>query len=270
MPDRRLIYKTIEDVQLSLDVFLPEERDASSTLPGILFFHGGGWNSGNPSQFHPHCQYFASRGMVAMSAEYRLAERHGTTPYECVTDGKSAIRWIRLNATDLGIDPDNLVAGGGSAGGHVAAATATVTGFEDESDDNSISPKPEALVLFNPVFDNGPGGFGHDRVKERWQAFSPMHNIAEGVPPAIVFLGTKDPLLPVSTAAAFKRRMNEAGTRCEVWTYNDQKHAFFNYRDGNNPYYDATVHEADRFMASLGYLDGEPTLQNTEVEARRL
>jgi acetyl esterase/lipase len=270
MPDSRLIYKTIGDIQLHVDVFLPHEDASSATRPGIVFFHGGGWRDGRPGQFHPHCQYFASRGMVAMSAEYRLTERHGTTPYECVTDGKSAIRWIRLNAKDLRIDPDRLVAGGGSAGGHVAAATATIPGFEDVSDDTSISPRPEALVLFNPVFDNGPDGFGHDLVKDRWQEFSPLHNIAEGVPPAIVFLGTRDRSLPVSTAAAFKKRMNEVGTRCDVWTYNDQVHAFFNYRDGANPYYDATVYEADRFLTSLGYLEGAPTLQNTAVEATRL
>ena len=130
----------------------------------------------------------------------------------------------------------------------------------------SISPIPGALVLFNPVFDNGPDGFGHSRVRDRWQEFSPLHNIATGVvPPAIVFLGTKDPLLSVSTAASFKMRMNEAGTRCDVWTYTDQKHAFFNYCDGRNPCFNATVYEADKFLASLGYLDGEPTVQVREL-----
>lgn len=270
MYDKRVIYKTAGDVHLSLDIFWSEAVDPSALRPAIVFFHGGGWNGGSPSQFHPHCKYLASRGMVAISAEYRLAERHGTTPYECVADGKSALRWIRSHAAELGIDPAKLAAGGGSAGGHVAAATATVTGFENEDDDHAISPKPAALILFNPVFDNGPNGFGHDRVKDRWREFSPLHNIAAGVPPAIVFLGTKDQHLPVSTAAAFKKRMNEAGTRCDVWTYKDQKHAFFNYRNGNNPYFNATVYEADRFLASLGYLDGEPTLPNKAVEATRL
>lgn len=270
MPNKQVPYKTIGNVQLMLDVFLPEMASPSGTLPGIVFFHGGGWKGGSPGQFHPHCRYFASRGMVAMSAEYRLERRHGTTPYECVADGKSAIRWIRTHAAHLGIAPDKLIAGGGSAGAHVAAAAATVPGFDEAGEDYSVSAIPGALVLFNPVFDNGPGGYGHDRVKDRWQEFSPMHNIAEGVPPSIVFVGTEDPLLPVSTVQEFKKRTNELGVRCDVWTYAGQPHAFFNYRDGNNPYYNVTVYETDRFLASLGYLDGEPTLQNTAVEATRL
>lgn len=266
MPDKRVAYKTIGKVQLSLDIFMPKERNASTLLPGIVFFHGGGWNHGSPNQFYPHCQYFASRGMVAMSAEYRLARQHGTTPYECVADGKSAIRWIRAHTLDLGIAPDRLVAGGGSAGAQVAAATATVPGLNEDGEDCTTSARPDALILFNPVFDNGPGGYGHERVQDRWQQFSPMHNIAKGVPPAIIILGDQDELIPVSTAQEFKKRMTAAGARCDLWTYAGQPHGFFNYKDGNNPYYNATVYEADKFIASLGYINGEPTVQNKAVE----
>ena len=56
------------------------------------------------------------------------------------------------------IDPERIAAGGGSAGGHVAAACGTLSGFDEESEDETISSRPDALVLFNPVFDNGPGG----------------------------------------------------------------------------------------------------------------
>ena len=98
--------------------------------------------------------------MVAMAAEYRVKSRHNTTPFECVMDGKSALRWIRKNAAKLGVDPERIGAGGGSAGGHVAAAVATVPGLNEEGEDLSISCLPDTLVLFNPVYDNGPGGFG--------------------------------------------------------------------------------------------------------------
>ncbi len=56
--------------------------------------------------------------------------------------------------------------------------------------------------------------------------------------------------------------MEASGSRCELRTYEDQEHAFFNYRDGSNRYYNATVYETDRFLESLGFLDGEPTLTN--------
>src|SRR5210317_2600573 len=124
-PDKAVVYKKVGQVELNIHVFNPPDYAASDKRPAIVFFFGGGWNGGSPSQFYPHCAYLASRGMVAMSAEYRVKTRHGTSPRECVKDGKSALRWIRIHADDLGIDPNKLAAGGGSAGGHVAAATAT-------------------------------------------------------------------------------------------------------------------------------------------------
>jgi acetyl esterase len=264
VPDEKITYKTVGEVSLQLHVFMPANHKPTDHSPCIVFFFGGGWVGGSPTQFYPHCRYFASRGMVAISAEYRVKNRHGTTPYECVKDGKSAIRWVRTHADELGIDPRRIAAGGGSAGGHVAAATGTVNGFQEPSEDTAISSKPNALVFFNPVFDNGPEGYGYDRVKEHWREFSPMHNIDEATPPTVVFLGTKDKLVPVSTAEKYKALMAKSGRRCDLHLYEGQPHGFFNYRNGKNPYYYQTVIEADKFLASLGYLEGKPTLQNKE------
>ncbi len=119
-PTREINFKTIGDVKLKLFVFEPEEHKSTDSRPAIVFFFGGGWNQGSPQQFYPHCKYLAARGMVAISAEYRVRSRHGITPFECVTDGKSAVRWIRANADKLGIDADSIATGGGSAGGHWA------------------------------------------------------------------------------------------------------------------------------------------------------
>ena len=260
-PDDKTIYKTIGEADLYLHLFRPEAHRSNDRRPGIVFFFGGGWNGGTPSQFYPHCQYLASRGMVAIAAEYRVKSVHGTSPYKCVTDGKSAVRWIRQHAEEMGINPDRIAAGGGSAGGHIAAAAGTLTAFDDPSEDMAISSRPNALVLFNPVFDNGPGGFGHDRVQDRWRDISPLHNIRPGIPPTILFFGSEDRLVPVSTIEKYRTRMIEAGARCDVHIYEDQPHAFFNYRDGNNPYYNQTVIETDKFLTSLGYLEGDPTLR---------
>ncbi len=259
-PDKTVVYKKAGPSELKIRVFTPPNHTSADRRPAIVFFFGGGWNGGSPSQFYPHCDYLASRGMVAMSAEYRVKTRHKTSPRECVKDGKSAIRWIRLHASELGIDPRHLAAGGGSAGGHVAAATATVQGFNEEGEDRSISCRPNALVLFNPVYDNGPEGYGYDRVKEYWKDFSPMHNIGESTPPTIVFLGTNDKLIPTATAEQYTKLMADKGRRCDLHLYEDQGHGFFNHR--NKKYFIATVIEADRFLASLGYIEGEPTLQN--------
>ena len=258
-PDKEVGYKTVGDVELKLSIFTPPDYNPSDKHPAIVFFFGGGWNSGSPTQFYPHCEYLASRGMVAMSADYRVASRQHTSPRECVKDGKSAVRWIRQHATELGIDPDKIVAGGGSAGGHVAAATGTTTAFYEEGEDLTISSIPNALVLFNPVLDTGPDGRAYDRVKEYWQDISPMHNINGNTPPTIIFLGTKDEVVSVESADKYKQRMNEKGIRCDLELYEGQKHGFFNFMNKDN--YTDTVKKMDCFLASLGYLQGEPTVK---------
>ena len=249
-----IVYKTLGDIQLKLHVYSPSGKTKEG-LAAIVFFFGGGWNGGNPSQFFPHCEHLASRGMVAVSAEYRVESRHKTTPFECVEDARSAIRYIRRNARKLGIDPNRIAAGGGSAGGHLAAATATVTVPSSETEEKRASSRPDALVLFNPVFDNGPEGYGYNRVKDRYREISPLHNLeGKKVPPTVVFLGTRDNLIPVSTARKYKELMESGGNRCDLHLYEDQPHGFFNYRKGENEYYGRTVEAMDRFLEQLGFL----------------
>lgn len=264
-PDQQIVYKTVGDVELKLHVFLPPDYEKTDSRPAIVFFFGGGWKGGTPKQFYPHSAYFASRGMVAMSAEYRVSGKHKTTPAECVKDGKSAMRYVRAHAKELGIDPERIVAGGGSAGGHVAAAAATVDGFNQEGEDTSVTPVPAALVLFNPVFNNGPGGYGHARVKDYWKAISPRHNLDQTTPPTVVFFGDKDHLVPPEQAKDYQQAMADLGTRCDLYLFEGQKHGFFNY--ANQKAFIATTMQADRFLASLGLLEGEPTLEKPQDES---
>ena len=258
-PDNTVTYKTVGDTSLKLHVFLPEGHKTSDKRAAIIFFFGGGWKGGSPSQFYPHCAYLASRGMVAMSAEYRVESRDGTTPRECVQDGKSALRWLRKNAGSWGVDPERIAAGGGSAGGHVAAAVGTVDGLNEPGEDQSVVVLPNALVLFNPVFDTGPDGYAYERVKPYWREISPMHNLSKTSPPTIVFLGTEDKLIPVSTAKKYKETMEQYGRRCDLHLYEGRQHGFFNYRGDKKDYTD-TVIKMDTFLQSLGFLEGEPTL----------
>lgn len=250
LPEQQIVeYKQVGDSKLALHVFNPPGHKASDETPAIVFFFGGGWKGGAPTHFYKQSAHLASRGMVAICADYRTEQNAGTTPAECVKDGKSAMRWVRSHAGQLGIDPDRLAAGGGSAGGHVAAATATVKGLNEDGEDLSVSGVPDALVLFNPVFDNGPDGYGYERVKEYWQEFSPLHNLHKGVPPTLVMLGTKDSLIPVATAETYKAKMEELGVRCDLILYEDQPHGFF-----NKAKYEETLQAADDFLVSLGYL----------------
>ena len=152
LPDSRAeVYKTVGDVKLKVYIYEPKGHKAVAKRPAIVFFFGGGWNGGTPKQFQEHCRYLASKGMVAMAADYRVASRQGTKPLHCARDGKSAVRWIRQNAKRLGIDPNRVASGGGSAGGHVAACTGTLPKHDEPGEDLKVSSVPNAMVLYNPV-----------------------------------------------------------------------------------------------------------------------
>ena len=262
-PDESVVYKKVpgEVTDLKLHIFYPEGHDKTGSYPAIVFFFGGGWNGGNAAHFYIQSEYLASRGMVAICPDYRTRSSHGALPFQCVEDGRSAMRYIRENAGKFGIDPNRIAAGGGSAGGHVAAAAATIDRF-DVGRNLDVNPVPDALVLFNPVYANGPGDYGYDRVKDYWTYFSPMHNIGKDHPPTLVFFGDSDPLVPVPTAEDYQRRMLELGLRSELQVFSNQVHGFFNWERDETPTKEivtATFSAMDTFLASLGFLEGEPT-----------
>ena len=266
------VYKTIGGAQLAMHFFEPLGHQLTDRRAAALFFFGGGWSGGTVEQFAPHCRYLASRGMIGVVADYRVAQKHGTTPWECVKDAKSAVRWLRHNAESLGIDGERIAVGGGSAGGHIAAATATIAGLNETGEDVAVSAVPNALLLFNPVYDNGPGGYGHSQFGDRYLEISPFHNIRSGLPPTIVFLGTNDSFVPVETAQEFQKQMRDVGSRSELLLYKGQPHGFFNsieFRKSSSPrFFYETVHAMDRFLASLGYLQGEPTVKAPRFDLR--
>ncbi|MCB1277541.1 alpha/beta hydrolase [Prosthecobacter sp.] len=258
------VYKKVADRELKLTIVNPPDWKASDQRPAMVFFHGGGWVGGTPVQFTQHSDYLATRGMVCIQVEYRLIEKgEKGPPVNCVADAKSAMRWVRSHAGELGIDPNRIGAGGGSAGGHLAAFVGMVEGLDDPQDDLKVSPKANALALFNPVFDNGPDqGWGHARVGDRYKEFSPAHNITPDDPPAIIFLGTQDKLIPVAVVERYKANMEKAGVRCEAKSYEGQGHGFFNPgKGGKMDFYYDTLLETDKFLTSLGWLKGEPTLK---------
>jgi len=266
-----ITYKTVDGINLNLWIFNPEGHKTTNNAPAIVFFFGGGWNAGSPSQFVKHCEYLSARGMVAIVADYRVKSRHGVPAKMCVSDAKSAIRWIRENATQLGIDSNNIVAGGGSAGGHLAAACATLSKFDDESENKSVSSKPNALVLFNPVLVLAPTDGLEKETNEKLEGLekrmgtkpediSPYHNIVSKLPPTIIFHGTGDKTVPFKTIEMFTKRMHEFGNRCTLVAYQGEPHGFFNYGKNSNAIFVDTVHRMDEFLVSLGYLKAPPEI----------
>jgi acetyl esterase/lipase len=251
-------YRKVGDTELKVWIFEPAQKSAKP-LPAIVFFFGGGWSGGSPTQFEPHSRHLASRGMIAIVADYRVKTRQDAKPADCVSDAKACVRWVRANAARLGIDPERIAVGGGSAGGHLAASTATLPGLDTAKDDKSVSCLPNALVLFNPatVLAPFPGldlkGFGVGLSKEKFgcepEEISPLHHVKKGTPPTIIFHGKADTTVPYSTVEKFTEVMKAAGNRCELAGYEGQPHGFF-----NKSKYAETLAAADDFLVSLGYL----------------
>ena len=258
-------YKKVDETELKVWIFKPAAHKSTDRRPAIVFFFGGGWRNGTPQQFEHQCRYLAKRGMVAMTADYRVSSRHRTKAKACVEDGKSAVRWVRQNAARLGVDPNRIVAGGGSAGGHVAACTGVITGFE--AGEAKISSRPNALALFNPalVLAEVPGieldakraSTLDERMGVPSEKLSPWHHVNEGQPPTIVFHGKADTTVPYKTAEMFTVKMKKFGNRCELKSYDQQGHGFFNHGRAKNVMFDKTVKELDQFLVSLAYL-GKP------------
>jgi acetyl esterase len=216
-PSRVLVYKKIADKELQLHVFEPEGFKASDKRACYLIIHGGGWTGGAPPRMYPFAAHYARLGLVGISMSYRLhSAKTGVSVFDCVKDARSAVRYIRVHATELGIDPQKIIVSGGSAGGHLAVSTALFDKVNEDSDDLAISGTPTALVLLFPVIDTSKEGYGQAKIGERWQELSPAHNVRAGLPPTLTFHGTGDTVTPFDGAKAFHEAMLKAGNRSEL------------------------------------------------------
>ncbi len=250
------VYKTVGESELEMFMYRPQILDGTIKLPALVFFFGGGWVSGTPDHFALQAEYFASRGMVVFCPDYRTKSKYGTSPFESVKDAKSAIRYLKLHSDELGIDTSKIVTGGGSAGGHLAACTAIIENFNEETDDLSISTVPMALVLFNPVVDTGKRGYGQEKLEGREFELSPVHHITPRIPPTLIMHGKDDTTVPYENVVRFREVMKQQGNKCILVAYKNQKHGFFNY-NRSPKCFKKTLKKTESFLEDNGLLRGE-------------
>jgi dienelactone hydrolase len=258
-PGRRYVYKHSAGQPQALEIYFPEGHDPSTAkVPCVLLFHGGAWGGGDLKQFREFCRYFASRGLVAATANYRLFpadERHSLPAGEsrkqfCIIDAKSAIRWIKQHGEELGIDPMRVITGGGSAGGHISILATTNPGLNDPADPKEFDTSVVAYLLFNPALTAFDANFPE---------VDALGYLTADFAPAIVFFGTEDKWKRGWDAAHAQLKALGAGDRIHLWLAQGASHSFF----GKNPWKDLVLIQADRFLVSLGLLDGQPTLKPT-------
>ena len=258
------VYKTIDTFKLKLDIFYTDKSLENENNTAIVFFHGGGWAYGTPSEFFTTCERYAKMGMVTFAVEYRLSIENGVTPnktispIESVMDAKSAIRWVRGNAEKFHVGRNKIVAAGQSAGGQLALSTATVDEYNEKSDDLAISSRPDAILLFSSCVNTVEAWCDYllaDRREKIW-SISPAHNIKKGLPPMIEFHGTDDEQVPKWSVQFFESEMKKEGNYFEQHMYEGKKH----YLGEGNPKYSRYFDEeilklADDFLRKFNLLD---------------
>jgi acetyl esterase/lipase len=245
-------YKSINNFNLDAHIFYPENFTNEKKYPTIVYFHGGGWSSGKYSWHFGDCQYYASLGMIAISAEYCIFGRHGTGPLESISDAKSIIRWLRKHADELGIDPDKIVTCGYSAGGHIAACTAMIDILDEPDEELEISCSPNAMVFYYCCFDPTLDKWFVEKVSSKYnpKECSPNHNIRPDLPPSLVLHGTNDRMCPFWTAKVFVSKMKKAGNHCVFHVLKGAGHIF----QLDEKYGKEARDAMNKFLQDLGYL----------------
>jgi len=255
-PGKRYAYKQSAGKPREMEIYFPPNHDPSKAkVPGVILFHGGSWSGGSLSQFRKACEYFASRGLVCATAEYRMLTKDEsaklpdgeTKKRACITDAKTAIRWFKQNAGELGIDPQRIITGGGSAGGHISALATLNSGLNDPADPTDIDTSVVAYLWFNPAF-------APDDTKDA--EVDVLRHLRKDIAPAIAFFGTEDSWLPGWTTA-YTKLQSLGNTTTDLQFAQGQAHSFFN----KGPWQTVTLIAADRFLMKQGLLTGEPTLK---------
>ena len=242
----KIMYKKTPQQDMYFYLLRPAGKPKKA-LPAIIYFTGGGWVSGSVDSQIANAAWFRDHGIIGITADYRVKSRHGTSPLECIQDAKSAVRYVRSHASELGIDPNKIIVAGGSAGGHIAACTA-ISGGDEPGEDLAVSSKANALVLHNPVLGEG---FGEDFFKEHPE-FSPILHVIKGWPPTILSCGTVDKTTPFLVAEKFTRLMIEKGNICELIPVKDADHSCD--WPVSNPNFLPTLTAMTKFLEQQGFI----------------
>ena len=250
-PDSKILFKTVDGKELYLHFFEPKRYKNTDKRSCFIAIHGGAWAGGEPRRFYSIINEFVKKGMVGISIQYRLIKKgERTVVFDCVKDGRTALRYIRQHAEELGINPQKIIASGGSAGAHIAAGTALFNEINESTDNLSISPVPNALVLFYPVIDTSPEGYGNKVIGEHWQKISPLHQVRSGLPPTIIFHGTGDSVTPYQGAKVFCDTMLNAGNRCELYSNQGGIHGYMMFEKN---FYKEAIKKTSVFLKSLKF-----------------
>ena len=238
-------YKEVESQPIYLGYYLPKEYDSDKEYPTFVFVHGGGWTShrifdgesGWQGDYLGYlARYYAKKGFVSISIDYRLSCPDGQTEHyqivDCYDDCFEAVDYILDRAKECGIDTENVYVLGESAGGHLAGLIITKykrAGF-----------RWKGAFLVNPITDlerdlkwkeRVPKKTTHPQLaklpeSEYAKSLSPLYNISENTCPVVLIHGGRDSVVELVHSERFYQRMEELARECEFHIIEDTNHAF--------------------------------------------
>lgn len=228
---KNIEYKSINGQSLQLDIFRPV--NLATRPPLLVFIHGGGWKSGDRSDYKIYLIPFAQKGYITATVSYRLLR---VAPYPaCVEDISDAVRWFFANSDKYGYDPDRIALIGGSAGGHLSMLAAygwKGRGYvPDSTTIVSGDHRIKAIVdiygpadLTTPYAQTQPlvTGFIAHTYEERPDLYaeaSPVSYLDKNDPPTLILHGTSDDLVPISQSDTLKARLDRLGVPCVYYRY---------------------------------------------------
>lgn len=236
-------FETENSIKLDINIYMPKNKP-QALVPCVVFIFGGGWNDGSINQFAPQAEYFSSRGMIAVTPQYRTKTSHNVPVEKCLIDVKNALLWIIKNSNEYNIDIKRIAVCGGSAGGHLAVMTSIDKTFPDVSD------IPKAHVLLNPVLDTSSDGYGEEHIGKNSIRLSPLHRMNEAIAPTLVMHGTSDSIVRYTQAENFAEKAVLLGGECVLKPYEGREHGFFNRTVSEKDFCETTV-EAYSFLQEL-------------------
>lgn len=252
VPDLITTYKSVGDLELAAHIFYPEGHTIDDEVAVLIFMHGGGLRNGSPTQGYELAGRFTPEGVAVVAIQYRLLEDNAETLDQIIADAKSSVRWLRVNADALGIDPDRIVMSGHSAGAFLSLTTGVVPTFDEDSESADISSMPNALVAWSASITRRDD-LEKSIVPEGMllEDLSPASYVRTGLPPARFIHGGSDPLAPIEVAQDFEERYRAAGNSSS-----------FHIIDGADHFFRPPEHREQvmtligEFLTELGYTGG--------------
>ena len=220
-----------------LDIITPQshDREGGGSRPVYVYFHGGGWTSGDKAPLTKYCASQAVDGMVVVNVNYRRATRFHMR--HILQDAATALDWVTREITRFGGDPDRIVLGGDSAGGQIAALLAAATHDDELAQHYGIQPRADirgivqhcSAVDFSVIFERGfvmslsfirmllPARGRGLVLSEAMRFLSPIEWIGPSFPP--VFVTTSERDLFYRANLNFLARLRATGVRVDTLIY---------------------------------------------------